>query len=88
MHQPLCEGLIWTPQTEQGVAPHCQSTVAHLWCRYLPSSSTFERFLWVVGFLARNDFIVVLDNHLNTDKSLLESQPLWLQVQSRITQEP
>ena len=26
--------------------------------RYLPNTSTLARFLWVVGFLARNDFIV------------------------------
>jgi len=35
-------------------------------CRYLPNTSTLARFLWVVGFLARNDFIVQVASLLRT----------------------
>ena len=35
-------------------------------CRYLPNTSTLARFLWVVGFLTRNDFIVQVNSMVCT----------------------
>lgn len=39
---------------------------------YLPSSSTYERFCWVVHFLAHNGFFVLVDNHLREDQTALQ----------------
>ena len=39
---------------------------------YLPSSSTIERFLFVIQFLAGNGLYVVLDNDLSFDKTVLD----------------
>lgn len=50
---------------------------------YVPNNTTLARFLWTVGVLARNGFIVVLDQHLNTDTTLMEDQALWLQARIR-----
>lgn len=38
---------------------------------YLPSSSTYERFCWVVHFFAHNGFCVLIDNHLREDQTPL-----------------
>ena len=47
---------------------------------YLRGLSTFQRLLWVVAFLARNDFAVVLVNHLQRDPTLLQNRTTWVQV--------
>lgn len=39
---------------------------------YLPSSSTYERFCWVVQFFAHNGFCVLIDNHLREDQTALQ----------------
>ena len=42
-------------------------------------SSTFERYMFVINFFARNGFYVVLDNQLNTDPTLItEGQEAWV----------
>lgn len=30
---------------------------------YLPSDTTINRFVWVVQYLARNNFYVIIDDH-------------------------
>lgn len=39
---------------------------------YLPSSSTYDRFCWVVHFFASNGFYVLVDNHLREDQTALQ----------------
>ena len=39
---------------------------------YLPSSSTYERFCWVVHFLTHNGFYVLIDNHLREDQTSIK----------------
>lgn len=39
---------------------------------YLPSSSTYDRFCWVVHFFAHNGFFVLVDNHLREDQTALQ----------------
>ena len=39
---------------------------------YLPSSSTYDRFCWVVHFFAHNGFFVLIDNHLREDQTALQ----------------
>ncbi len=46
--------------------------------------SPFQRLLWVVAFLARNDFVIVLDNDLQRDGSLLLNQTAWAQALARL----
>jgi aryl-phospho-beta-D-glucosidase BglC (GH1 family) len=45
---------------------------------YLPNDSTFNRFVWVVDFFARNGFYVLIDNHLREDQTALENPDLWV----------
>jgi len=47
---------------------------------YMQGLSPFQRLLWVVAFLARNDFVVVLANDLQRDGSLLLNRTAWAQV--------
>lgn len=44
----------------------------------LPKDSVRNRLLYVVRFLARNGFYVVLENHLNTDETLLRNPGGWM----------
>lgn len=60
----------------------CWANASNFLHRYVPNTNTLARFLWVVGVLVRNDFIVMLDNHLNTDNSIMLSQSQWLQVRT------
>lgn len=39
---------------------------------YLPSSSTYDRYCWVVDFFASNGFYVLVDNHLREDQTALQ----------------
>ena len=50
--------------------PHRQQ--ANLCNDYLPSSSTYDRFCWVVHFFASNGFYVLIDNHLREDQTVLQ----------------
>jgi hypothetical protein len=47
---------------------------------YLAALAPFQRLLWVVAFLARNDFVVILVNDLQEDPSLIQDQTAWAQV--------
>ncbi len=59
---------------------------------YLPNDSTFNRFLWVVNFFARNGFYVLIDNHLREDQTVLEDSQKWVQywvhLATAIAQDP
>mmetsp|Transcript_3804 Transcript_3804/g.10936 ORF Transcript_3804/g.10936 Transcript_3804/m.10936 type:complete len:758 (-) Transcript_3804:1267-3540(-) len=54
---------------------------------YLPNDTTLSRFLWVIGFLARNNFVIMIDNHLNLDTSILDNRVLWLSRWKKIMSE-
>lgn len=47
---------------------------------YVPADSTFNRFIYVVQFLARNGLYVILDNQFNFDTTAITNTPAWLQV--------
>ncbi len=36
-----------------------------------------------MGFFARNGFVVMIDNHLNTDTTIMSNQALWLTVRHK-----
>ena len=47
---------------------------------YLPSNSTRDRFIWVVKFLAKNGFYVMISNHLKQDRSIVVGdEETWAQ---------
>ena len=46
---------------------------------YLPQDTTLNRFLWVVSYLARNNFFVIIDDH-SSDPTVNTNQTLWLQL--------
>ena len=52
----------------------CNAYISHV-------SSAFDRFLWVINFLARNGFLVQISSQLEQDPSLLEDRSDWAQVQ-------
>ena len=44
-------------------------------CNYnLPNSSVYARFIYLIRFLTRNGFYVIVDNHLNVD-TLAQDNP-------------
>lgn len=45
----------------------------------LPTDTVRNRFLYVVQFLARNGFYVLIDNHLRTDTTVLTNPAGWVQ---------
>ena len=45
--------------------------------------STLDRFLWVVSFLARNDFVVIPVDQLQFDDSLLVDRAAWGEARLR-----
>lgn len=51
---------------------------------YLPSNSTFDRLVYTAQFFAKNGFYVVLDNHINTDDTLLRDRRVWLSSWQRL----
>lgn len=61
--------LKYTPKGTKGV---CNS--------YVPGDSTFNRFIFVVQFLARNGMYVMLDNQINFDTTAITNPSAWLQV--------
>ena len=59
---------------------------------YLPSSSTMDRFVWVVNFYANNGFYVLVDNHLREDQSAINDPAgwarAWADLATRLTADP
>ena len=59
---------------------------------HLPTNSIYTRFLWVIRFLVRNHFYVVLDNQLNIDSTALDDPVrwvgLWEQLLSDVVADP
>ena len=51
----------------------CNAYLSHL-------TSTLDRFLWVINFLARNGFLVQINSQLEQDPSLLEDRSAWAEV--------
>ncbi len=51
---------------------------------YIPSGTTFERFLWVVRYFAENGFYVLLDNHLKEDRTALDDPQEWVGKWTRL----
>lgn len=47
---------------------------------YVPSDSTFNRFIYTIQFFARNGIYVILDNQFNFDTTAIDNTPAWLQV--------
>lgn len=47
---------------------------------YLPSGSTFARFLWNVHMLAANGMYVLIDNHSNWDTTVVDDYAAWIVV--------
>ena len=48
---------------------------------YVPNNSVYTRFLYVVGYLARQGFYILIDNHSNTDPTVVNNpsvRPLTL----------
>ena len=45
---------------------------------HLPTNSIYTRFLWVIRFLVRNHFYVILDNQLNIDSTALDDPVRWV----------
>ncbi len=60
---------------------------------YLPNDTTFNRFLWVVNFFAKNGFYVLIDNHLREDQTVLQQGKNawvqdWVKLVTAISQDP
>lgn len=51
---------------------------------YLPQNSVFSRFIWQIGFLARNGMYVLIENHLQFDTSVYDDHTAWLQGWQRL----
>ncbi len=49
---------------------------------YLPSDSTINRFVWVVQYLARNGFYVIIDDH--TEDATVNDKSKWVSTWSDI----
>lgn len=45
---------------------------------YLPNSSTWDRFIWVIKFYASNGFYVLIDNHLREDQTAINDPSAWV----------
>jgi len=60
---------------------------------YLPNPPrALERFIWVVRFLTRNGFVVVLDNHANLDDTVITDNAFWVRgwtdIMERVAADP
>jgi hypothetical protein len=47
---------------------------------YLPTDSTFARFLWNVHMLAANGMYVLIDDHSNFDTTIVTNYAAWVEV--------
>ena len=58
---------------------------------YLPQDSTLNRFVWVVNYLARNGFIVIIDDHYE-DPTVENSRDQfianWVDLVTRLSSDP
>ena len=51
----------------------------------MPNNGTvYERYLWYVRLLTYNGFVVLIDNHLNSDATIVKDVNLWVQVRLRL----
>ena len=67
--------LLWEPPDAlppDGSAGTCNA--------YLAALAPLQRLLWVVAFLARNDFVVILVNDIQEDPSFVQDHTAWAQV--------
>ena len=46
----------------------------------MPNDSVYNRYLWYVRLLTYNGFVVLIDNHLNSDPTITKDVNLWVQV--------
>jgi hypothetical protein len=57
----------------------------------MPQDTALNRFLWVVSYLARNNFFVIIDNH-SSDPTVNQNATLWVQqwtdLVTRISADP
>ena len=49
---------------------------------YPNGPTTYARFIWAVRMLTRNGFVVLIDNHLNSDPTVTQNPAQWLQASS------
>lgn len=54
---------------------------------YLPNTTTWDRFKWVVSFYARNGFYVLIDNHLREDRTALDNPVHWAKSWAKLVAE-
>jgi hypothetical protein len=54
---------------------------------YIPNDSVWNRFKWVVSFYARNNFYVLIDNHLREDTSALDNADAWAANWAKLVKE-
>ena len=47
---------------------------------YPNAPTTYARFIWAVRMLTRNGFVVLIDNHLNSDPTVTQNPAQWLQA--------
>ena len=50
---------------------------------YPNGPTTYARFIWAVRMLTRNGFVVLIDNHLNSDPTVTQNPAQWLQASLR-----
>ena len=50
---------------------------------YPNGPTTYARFIWAVRMLTRNGFVVLIDNHLNSDPTVTQNPAQWLQASSQ-----
>ena len=74
-----CEGWPYVVGTDTNTTLFYEPASTPGTCNsYLPNDSTFNRFLWMVNFLARNGFYVVIENHVNMDPTAVIDPMLGL----------
>ena len=50
----------------------------------LPNDSVYTRFLYIVRYLARNNFYVVLDSQTNVDTTIVDDPQKWVQLWTKL----
>ena len=46
----------------------------------MPNTSVYARYMWYLRLLTYNGFVVVIDNHLNSDPTITKSTRTWVKV--------
>lgn len=64
------------PPTTYGVSGVCND--------YVPNESIYNRFLYVVGYLARQGFYILIDNHANSDPTVINNPAVSVAIQQPI----